>query len=417
MNERHADERVRELLGKISRGDRLSFQERRDMDEANKVIAQGREAREKSAAAGVTIPDAPGYEASDDEERAFTSYLRRGVRAPELRAAGEGSPPGSSTTAGGYLVPPGWWQRLQIAKKAYGGIQNDFQLLETDTGQGMIWATNNPTAQVGSLLSENTQIGDVDYVFGQGVINAYMFTSGVNKVSFQLAQDSAFDLDSFIIQRSAEQLGRAEAQYAVSGTGSSQPQGLITVLAAGASTGTVGSAISPVGGGYVSLQAAQKVQVLSRTPATSGNDSVSELAGNILSPYTVLAMIESVDPAYRMLGAKFYLNDAQLQGMRAIVDGFGRPLYPTLQGDAPSLYGYPVVVDMNLPNLTLSTVGGPVFGYLPAAMVLRRVKGASILRLEERYADFLQVGFIGFERIDIRANDLRAAVTVKPAAT
>ena len=43
--------------------------------------------------------------------------------------------------------------------------------------------------------------------------------------------------------------------------------------------------------------------------------------------------------------------------------------------------------------------------------------GASILRLQERYADFLAVGYIGFVRTDIRSNDMRAAVTVKPAAT
>ena len=38
-------------------------------------------------------------------------------------------------SAGGYLVPPGWWQRLQVALKAYGGVANDFEQLETDTGQ------------------------------------------------------------------------------------------------------------------------------------------------------------------------------------------------------------------------------------------------------------------------------------------
>lgn len=80
--------------------------------------------------------------------------------------------------------------------------------------------------------------------------------------------------------------------------------------------------------------------------------------------------------------------------------------------------GFPVVIDNTLPNLTASTTGGPVFGNLPHAMVKRVVRGGtSVMRLTERYADYLAVGFLGFTRVDMRSNDLRAAVTVKPAAT
>jgi len=39
------------------------------------------------------------------------------------------------------------------------------------------------------------------------------------------------------------------------------------------------------------------------------------------------------------------------------------------------------------------------------------------MRLQERYADYFAVGYIGHYRLDIRSNDLRAAVTVKAAAS
>lgn len=39
------------------------------------------------------------------------------------------------------------------------------------------------------------------------------------------------------------------------------------------------------------------------------------------------------------------------------------------------------------------------------------------MKLTERYADYLQVGYLGYLRADSRSNDLRAVVTVKPAAT
>ena len=40
-----------------------------------------------------------------------------------------------------------------------------------------------------------------------------------------------------------------------------------------------------------------------------------------------------------------------------------------------------------------------------------------MMRLTERYADYLAIGYIGYLRADVRSNDLRAAVTIKAAAT
>jgi hypothetical protein len=51
------------------------------------------------------------------------------------------------------------------------------------------------------------------------------------------------------------------------------------------------------------------------------------------------------------------------------------------------------------------------------ARVVARAGPTNMMRLEERYADYLAVGYIGCLRCDMRSNDHRAAVTVKPAAT
>lgn len=275
----------------------------------------------------------------------------------------------------------------------------------------MLWATVDPTNVVGTLIAENTQISDVDFTIGQGTLGSYLYSSGVHKISRQLAQDSAFDVDAFVQSRVAEALGRAEAAAAISGTGSSQPLGIVTALnAAGGLTS----------GGTYTLTAGSKVNVLGPGTGTSttGSNQVTELNAGTLAPATFLQVMKSVDRAYRALGAKWYFNDATLQATRGIVNGFGDPYYAEIQDDMnPTLYGYPVVVDNNIPSLTASTASGVIFGHLESAMVLRRVDGAGLLRLEERYADFLQVGFIGFERIDIRSNDLRAAVVVKAAAS
>jgi HK97 family phage major capsid protein len=363
----------------------------------------------EGAAAMGGVPSRESAE-SDAESRAFSDYIRTGhvgsgLRevAGELRAAGE-----STGSGGGYVVPPGWWQRLQVALRAYGGTMSDFELVETDTGQPMQWATNDPTTVVAPQIAENTQISDQDYVFGQGTMGAYTFTGGVQKVSRQLFQDSAFNLDDYVAKRVAEALGRAEAAAAISGTGSNQPLGIVTALNAWTSTGS---------GGAYTLGTAMKVNTIGPGSGTAGIQQVTELVSGTLNPATFLQVIKSVDPAYRELGAKWYMNDATLQATRGIVNGFGDPFFKEAQGKNPEIYGYPVVVDNNIPALTASTASGVIFGHLASAMVLRRVKGAGLLRLEERYADFLQVGYIGWERIDIRSNDLRAAVVVKAAAS
>ncbi len=36
------------------------------------------------------------------------------------------------------------------------------------------------------------------------------------------------------------------------------------------------------------------------------------------------------------------------------------------------------------------------------------------MRLNERYADYMAVDYLLYRRFDMRSNDLRAAITVKP---
>lgn len=406
---------IKPLHEKLGLGVRLSIEERAAADGFLKVIGERdseietySRARVIAEASATAIPEGRGtVDSAEKREADFSAYLKRGTVTPELRAAGE-----ATNSAGGYLVPPGWWQRLQVALKAYGGTANDFTPLETESGQSMQWATVNPTTIVGTLLSENTQVGTQDYTFGQGTMGAYMFTSNAQLVSFQLANDSAFNIDQFVSARVGEALGRAKAQYAISGTGTNQPLGVVTALGAASSVGTSGGNITPTGG-FVTLAAAGAIKNFA--------GSTTELVSNTVNPSTALSMIAAIDPAYRMMGAKYYMNENQILGLRGQVDSNGRPLLNMqdglTQGAVGTLFGYEVVSDQNIPNLTASTAGGPIFGHLPSAMVCRTVTQSGLLRLQERYADFLQIGFIGYMRFDIRSNDLRAAVTVKAAAS
>lgn len=457
-----AYEGMKAIMEKINRGDRLSVEERADFDARNRRISELetdlRTAEEAERLAEEMRKDSDGatrapspIDPREAREREFTQYLRTGYIGNEVRAMGEGTlaPAGAPGSTPGYLVPPGWFQRLQTALKVYGGIARDFELLETASGQSLQWATVDPTTTVAQLVgsstttgangqtpgqgsgggtaNENQAVGDLDYVFGQGTLSAYMYTSGVQKVSIQLANDAAFNIDGFVSARVAESIGRGQAAAAVNGTGSSMPLGIYRALSgwlsSSASNGSAVGGTTNSNGGVVTL-----VSKAADTSIDMGNGATTQVDANTLAIPTLRAMIATVDPAYRALGAKFYMNDAQLLGLRALVDSNGRPLVNLQDGVTPgvptSVWGYEIVVDNNIPNLSTSGVvgggsagiGGPVFGHLQSAMILRTVTEAGLMRLDQRYMDQLQIGYIGYVRFDMKSNDLRSACTVKAIA-
>ena len=449
-------EKMKPTVEKNGKGEALTVEERKayfdcdaelkPLDEELRDIAAIREREDTEKDIADTRGAQTGEQKSleEQEARAFENYLRRGTAGlseedrsvlipqgqPGEVAAGfekrfqalveqrlnplstlPAAPAAGGTLAGegGYLVPQGFWHNLQTAMKAYGGTAPLFAQITTSGGEPMPWPTTDPTSIVGTLLSENTQVTEVDFSFGQGMLSAWTFTSGLHLASIQIVNDSAFSVDGFIRTRVGEALGRARAQFAYSGTGSSQPLGVNTAIVA-KGAGSVGT------GGFMNLTAATPVQQIG-TSATA-----TELVSGALSFGDVLKLITFVDPAYRDAGnCTWVMNDTTLQAMRSVSSTTGFPLWtPDIHVGGTSsgrLYGYPVVIDQNVASLTASTVSGPIFGALNHAMVLRQVNQTGLLRLVERYADFLQVGFIGYERWDARSNDMRAVAQPKPAAT
>ena len=100
-------------------------------------------------------------------------------------------------------------------------------------------------------------------------------------------------------------------------------------------------------------------------------------------------------------------HDQTIAAVKKIKDKYGRPLWqPGLANNAPdTINGYPYVANNDMDALQTGATSPVVvkktaiFGQLPKYLI-RRVKGLSILRLEERFAEFGQVAFLGFARYD-----------------
>jgi HK97 family phage major capsid protein len=337
-------------------------------------------------------PDTRGARGEQRDERdeyraAYDDFLRHGTEGmskrnaevldsgrqsfstPETRALGE-----STGSAGGFLVPTTLGDRIYSAAKLYSGLWNCGMttFLNTQTGNPMTLPYNDDTANAGALVSENSDVSaGTDFVFSQVPVNAYTYTSKIVKVSWQLLQDADFDLEQWLTGALGTRVGRAIGPHMISGTGTGQPKGIMTSITAGV-TGAAG---------------------------TGAAGSITY--GSIVNLYA------SVDPAYVVPGkAAWVTSPAGLAMLRNVVDGQQRPLIqPDLQvgtdgSRAPfSLLGYPIVLDPNVPTPAVNAKS-LFFGSLADAYVIRRVRDVFVMRLNERYADFGQVGFICYVRMD-----------------
>jgi len=305
------------------------------------------------------------------------SVLERGFGEIDTRAL-------SSVTdaAGGYTVPDEFSNRLVETMKAYGGLLGIVDVLTTASGTDLLWPTNDDTANEGAILDENTQISEQDVAFGQGKLKAYTYTSKLIRVPLQLLQDSAIDIEAFLARRIGERIGRAVAGHIATGAGTTQPVGVANA--------TVGFDVGVTG-------------------ATGNTTTVT---------YDSLVDLEhSVDPAYRG-SAQYAMNDLTLAAIRKLKDSQNRPLWvPSVAGGVPStINGRPYTIDNKLPA-PAANAKSILFGDFKTGYIARRVSGAQVLRLSERYADFLQVGFFGFARWDGVIQDAAAVKAYKHSAT
>jgi HK97 family phage major capsid protein len=254
---------------------------------------------------------------------------------------------------------------------------NQAEVLDTATGQPLPYPTDNDTTQTGALVGEGAQVNTADVSLSQIMFGAYKFTSNMVKVSIELLQDSAFDLESFLTKKFSTRLGRISNTYFTTGlgSGSNQPNGIVTA--------SVSSGQTVIG-----------------DENASAPDPTSQVG------YTDLVNLEhSIDPLYRK-GAKYMMHDQTLRFIKTLKDKYGRPLWlPGMAVAAPdTILSYPFSINNDMAQLGPSgspAVGSKsvLFGPLDKYMI-RRVKEMSVLRLVERFADYGQVAFLAFARYD-----------------
>ena len=133
----------------------------------------------------------------------------------------------------------------------------------------------------------------------------------------------------------------------------------------------------------------------------------------------LIDLIEALDPAYGGgEGLKFMGHQSVRKAIRKLKDGQGRYLWePSVKEGVPNqVQGYPFILNNDMPTLAASSKS-LLFGNIRDAYLIRIVRDMQTMRLQERYADFLQVGFLAFERADGTLQDANAVRVLQTTAT
>ena len=258
---------------------------------------------------------------------------------------------------GGYLVPDEFDKNIAAGLAEANVIRGISKVITTQYDHKIPVVTTHATA---AWTAESGAYNESTPVLGQKSLDAHKMTS-IIRVSEELMQDSAFNIEAFVTDEIISAFGALEEQAFCVGTGSGQPTGIFT-----ANGGTVG--------------------VTSKDSTAITMDEIFDLIYALKSPYRK--------------NAKFLTNDNTVRLIRKLKDANGAYLWqPTnIAGQPDKLAGFDLITTPYAPTIAAGnrTIA---FGDFKNFWVADR-RSRTVKRLGELYAANGQIGFAAAQRVD-----------------
>lgn len=276
----------------------------------------------------------------------------------------------TSTTQnnGAYVVPEEFMRQIEVFLKAFGGMFEASYIHRSTRGGTMRWPTIDDTAATGAWQAEPRSNGITPRAFSFNKVEygAHLW-SDVLALTYEFLQDEDVDFTSRVMaELVGTSFGRALNKALTDGNGTGKPTGVLD--------GTAG--------------------------ALTGKTTNS---GTAFTKAELIDLVHSVDPAYRTgPNTAFMFNDTTLSALKKL--DFGTtdtvPLWmPSFrEGEPDRVLGFRYVVNQDFPSIA-TTNKTVAFGDW-SRYVVRMVQDFSLIRLNERYADELAVGFVAYARVD-----------------
>lgn len=265
--------------------------------------------------------DDPAISEIEKQVRAFLAgEIRSLVVAPEKRMSFQEFRDLSKLTAGAGLntVKTSFYEQLVAHLIEVSGImQAGPTVLQTATGE-KIQVPKTTAHSTAALITEAAAITESDPAFGQVDLDAFKYAVLV-QVSNELVSDTSVDLLGYLAMQCGRAVGNAFGTHAVTGTGSSQPNGVVTASTLGVTGGT------GVSGAFTA-------------------DKLIDLFFSVIAPYR------------NSMSCAWLMRDATLGEVRKLKDTTNQYLWqPSLQVGAPdTLLSKPVYTDPNVAAVALN---------------------------------------------------------------
>ena len=288
--------------------------------------------------------------ASDAYKKAFWNGMRSKY-ASVSNVLSEGT-----DSEGGYLVPDEYENTLVQALEGENVIRGRSHVITTSNGTHKIPVVASKGEA--SWIDENGAYPEDDDTFAQVNIDAHKVGT-IIKVSEELLNDSAFNLESYFAQEFGRRIGTKEEEAFINGNGSSKPTGILT----------------------------------------SAEVGVTTASDKAITADELIDLFYSLKGVYRR-NAVWVLNDTTVKAIRKLKDNNGQYIWqPALKdGDHDTLLGRPILTTGAMPEIT-ADAKPVIFGDLSYYWIGDR-QGVTFKRLNERYADMGQVGFLASKRVD-----------------
>lgn len=263
----------------------------------------------------------------------------------------------STDADGGYLVPEEFENQIISGLDEVNVIRSIAKVITTQNDRKIPVSVGHSVA---TWTAENAAFTESNPTFGQKQIDAFKLTDLI-RVSVELLQDAAFDLESYIAAEFARAFGIAEEQAFCVGTGTNQPTGIFT-----ANGGTVG---------------------------------VTATAANAITVDEIISLVYALKSPYRK-NARFLMNDTTVSLLRKLKDNNGAYLWqPSVQAGQPDkLLGFDLYTSPYVPTVGAGAFA-IAFGDFQNYWIGDRA-GRTVQRLNELYATNGQIGYVATERVD-----------------
>jgi len=324
-----------------------------DLDERTAVIERLQKDMDREArAAEIRVPEAPKPTGDADVLRSLLAGEIRSAKF-ERRTMTTSDDPG--------VVPQGFYDIMQEQLRYTGPFGNQevgYTILNTAGGEDIkvpvqsTFSTGSATAEAAAFAVSNPDTASL-------TLRSHKFGTLLT-VSRELLEDSGIDIVAFLGRQAGNAIGNIVNEKLAVGTGTVEPNGIVTASALGKTGGT------DVDGAFTA-------------------DDLIDL-------------VHSVDSQYAANGAGFQMRRSTLAALRSLKDGEGRFIYDPTQGTQALVLGFPVFENPHVAAVD-NDAKSVIFGSMPYYHV-RQVGGVEIARSDDAFFTTDLVAFRVAIRLD-----------------